>query len=135
MNREDYIELIALLEAGLRDALIADALHPLPHQEGDSDSEEFRPQSPRGYLLELLGALDRYLAVSDHGTYVRSVQSINEVVEGDPVLDAVVVPHDVTATGPRSLRDMPDLGAIRSQIAELIEQIRADREFGRETDS
>ena len=133
VNREDYIELIGLLEEGLRDALIADVTDPSLHLERDSESGALRPQSHRDHLLELLSALDRYLAVSDRRTYFRAVQSITEVVEEQPVLDAVVMSLEAGATEPRSLGNMPDLGAIRSQIAELIEQIEADPEVERET--
>ena len=135
VNREDYIELIELLEEGLRDALIADVTDPSLHLERDLESGELRPQSHRDHLLELLRALDRYLAVSDRETYVRAVRSINEVVEEQPVLDAVVMSLEAGATEPRSLGNMPDLGAIRREIAELIEQISADPEVERETNS
>ena len=134
MNREDYIELIDLIETGLRDAVISDLTDPSLYVERDSDSGELRLQYPRDHLVELLRALDRYLAVSDCGTYNRALQLINEVVDGPRVLGAVVMPFEVGASEPLSLEAMPDLGFTRNRIAELIEQIRADPEPDGETD-
>ena len=133
MNREDYIELVHLLETGLREAVISDLTDPSLYVERDSDTGELRHQHPRDHLVELLKALDRYLAVSDRGTYNRALELINEVVDSPRVLGAGGMPLDVVASEPFSLEVMPHLGADRNRIAELIEQIRADPEPDRET--
>ena len=132
MNQADYIELIDLLETGLRDAEGLDVDDPSLYAEREPESGELRRRHPRDHVVELLRALDRHLAVTDRGTYDRAIETINESIEGPRVVGASIILLDDS----RQVRldALPDLSVARSRLEELIQGILADPEPDRETD-
>ena len=128
MNRTEYLQLIELLETGLRDAGIPDLSDPTLYAERDPESGELRQRHPRDDLVELLRALERVFAVTDRRTYHSALRSINESLEEPSVVSAVIIPFD-NDSEPFSLEEgLPDLGSVRNRLFELINGILADPE-------
>ena len=135
MDTDDYYELIALVEAELREVGAGALSDPNLYTLSDPETGERRLYPPREQLIEMLRAFDRHLAICDRATFDLAFERINEVVKVGRIEDAVFIPTSEEGEGePRSLRTAPELGAVREAVKRLIEQLLEERDPPRGTE-
>ena len=92
MDTADYYELIALVEAELREVGAGALTDPNLYALRNPETRERRLYPPRKHLIEMLRAFDRHLAICDRVTFDRALERINDVVKVGRIEDAVFIP-------------------------------------------
>ena len=129
MDTDDYRELIALVEAQLREVDAGALSDPNLYSLTDPETGEQWLYPPRKRLIEMLRAFDRHLAICDRATFGRALNRMNDVVKEGRIEDAVFIPmSEEGEVEPRSLGIAPELSAVREAVESLIELLLAERD-------
>lgn len=127
MDTVEYQELVALLEAQLKEVGAGELADISLHALRDQETGERRRRPPREHLIEMLLAFDRYLSIRDHNTLSISLRRINNELDDAKVNDVVFVP--IPGEGedtPISFDSAPDLRTVREDVKFLIKQLREE---------
>jgi hypothetical protein len=125
MDEEDYRAIIAALAAELR-AIGAEDVADEAHYIGvNSETGEPILILPQERLVAMLFAFERFLAVRDGEIGRKAIARLQQNVEGEGPMAAVLVTTEETVSDRAEidLLDMPDLGQLRSRVRILAEQI------------
>jgi len=120
LDDEDYRALISILSEELRTVGAADIADERHYVTEDAETGELRLLIPQLRLIEMLEALDRFLAIQDGATYRAAISSISQSVDGAAPERATVL---LTTDGlPREvdLSKAPELDFIRRDLRSLI---------------
>ena len=133
MEYEEYEKLIEELQAQLREAGIRGLSDDALYLTRDPESGVRYLPHPRTHFVEMLRALDRYLAVCDRDTYDLALRIINRSIIGSEVSGAEITlsdrrPEEADAEITRSDREprridfasLQSLRKVRRKVNDLI---------------
>src|SRR5262245_60175267 len=123
MNADDFHFLLELTKQHLRDIgepEIAD------EDRLTGRAREFSEALQQDVLLiEMLSSFERVLAVQDRQTYVASLNRINASISESQLIGAeIVAPLAAKPTQVTNLGAVPDLSPLRSELRQLIAELR-----------
>lgn len=134
MDEEELAALTAQVEEQLREAGLSVLLGPelyLDRRDGvdegpvEMDELALDPWPERAYLLGLLEAFDRHLAVRDDAIRISAIERINERLEGERVNDAILLMPTVNGEPEVvPLRGLKGVKRLRMQLSEIIAFVR-----------
>ena len=131
MEDDDYLALIEILAAELREIGAFDIADEENYRTLDSDLAEARLLDPQTRLIEMLRAFERRLKVEDRETFFLAMVRIQQFVRGSALESAVVLttPSEVDRQE-IELGSAPDLAEVRVGLNRLISELsRIDRGF------
>lgn len=125
MDEDDFRAILEVLQENLRDIGASEIADPRGYLVRDTDDGELRSPPPDELAIEMLEALDRFLAVRDRSTYDTALLTLSHRVDRRIEEVIVVDPEDELASA--SLSDLPDLSDLRGDLSKLIGQLRENR--------
>lgn len=132
MNADDFRSLLELAKQQLRD--IGEPEIADEDRLAAREREITEPLRQEDLLIEMLSSFGRVLAGQDRRTFEASLKSINESISESEITGAeVLAPIAADPTETTNLGAAPDLGPLRTELRQLIAELRESRHGGRNT--